>query len=135
MAYAPRCVVVDTNALWDDLRLTGIAWQVLAAATEANPTCLVFCSTVLDEAKAKFTELAEAEAEHLAKETRKYLPDPALIVPVVEALEAEANDFERYLDDRISEGLKARILPYPTVTHEEMTARALRRVPPFRPER
>ena len=42
MALVSQCVVVDTNALWDDLRLTGIAWQVLAAATGDNPTCLRF---------------------------------------------------------------------------------------------
>lgn len=132
MALVSRCVVVDTNALWDDLRLAGIAWQVLAAATTANPTCLRFCSTVLDEAKAKFTERASTEARHLTDETRKYLPDSALLDPVLDALKAEITGFEEYLADRILEGLKAGILPYPEdVTHAEMTARALERVPPF----
>jgi hypothetical protein len=127
-----RCIVVDTNALWDDLRLAGIAWQVLAAATRDNPACLRFCSTVLDEAKAKFAERANAEAKHLADETRKYLPDSALLEPVLETLKAEITGFEDYLADRIPEGLKAGILPYPDdLTHAEMTARALRRVPPF----
>lgn len=132
MALASRCVVVDTNALWDDLRLAGIAWQVLAAATGDNPTCLRFCSTVVDEAKAKFTERANTEAKHLADETRKYLPDSALLDPVLEMLKAGITGFGDYLADRILEGLKAGILPYPEdVTHAEMTARALEGVPPF----
>jgi hypothetical protein len=132
MALVSQCVVVDTNALWDDLRLTGIAWQVLAAATGDNPTCLRFCSTVLDEAKAKFTERANTEIKRLADETRKYLPDSALLDPVLEMLKAGITSFEHYLADRILEGLKAGILPYPEdVTHAEMTARALGRVPPF----
>ncbi len=132
MAFVPRCVAVDTNALWDDLRLAGITWQVLAAATRDNPTCLRFCSTVLDEAKAKFAERASAEARHLANETRKYLPDSALLDPVLDALNAEITGFEDYLADRILQGLKAGILPCPEdVTHVEMTARALGRVPPF----
>jgi hypothetical protein len=131
VALASQCIVIDTNALWGDLRLAGIAWQVLAAATTDTPTCLRFCSTVIDEAVAKFTERADLEARHLTDVTCKYLADAALIDPVLAALQEEVAGFEDYLADRILEGLNARILPYPEVTHEEMTARALRRTPPF----
>jgi hypothetical protein len=118
--------------LWSDLRLTGIAWQVLAAAAEENQIVLRFCSTVLDEAKAKFVELADTEVQHLMGKTQKYLPDSGLLTPVLGALKAEAAGFGDYLPDRILDGLKAEILPYPEdITHEEMTARALRRIPPF----
>ena len=127
-----RCIVVDTNALWDDLRLTGIAWQVLAAATADSLTCLRFSATVLDEAKAKYAEQARAEANHLADKTSRYLADTKILDPIIEALSDSTEQFADYLEDRILEGLKAEILPYPdSVTHAEMTERALLRKPPF----
>lgn len=47
-----------------------------------QPDLFASCSTVLDEAKAKFAERANTEVRRLADETRKYLPDSALLDPV-----------------------------------------------------
>ncbi len=90
------CVVFDTNALWGDLRLTGIAWQVLAVATAGDLTHLRFPSTVLDEAMAKYGEGTDAEARQLADQTLKHLADAAVLTPVQDALTAAKADFEDY---------------------------------------
>jgi hypothetical protein len=123
------CIVVDTNALYTDLRLTGVVWDVLAGAVADDTVCVRFPATAVQEMTAKYSEKIQ-EAIRDAEKAALLAGDIESASALVSSLRAADTGYRDYLEERL-ELLGAELLPYPQQSHEEITERALARVPPF----
>jgi hypothetical protein len=129
------CVVLDTNAIWDNWLVKGLAWKVLAAkAAGDNPKIhLRFPETVLDEATSKFQSEAQKRISQL-KATANFLEDEAAddgLEVIVAALTEHIDGYRDTLEDKLTDYLQGQMLPYPSISHADMTKRALERRAPF----
>lgn len=123
------CVVVDTNAVYTDLRLTGVVWDVLAGAVADDTVSVRFPATAVEEMTAKYSQKVK-EAIRDAEAAALLAGDVQSASAVVSSLRAAEGGYRLYLEERL-ELLGAELLPYPQQSHEEITKRALARVPPF----
>lgn len=134
-SLADVCVVLDTNAIWDNWLLKGLAWKVLAAkAAGDNPKIHVrFPQTVLDEATSKFQSEAPKRISQL-KAAENFLENGAAddeLEAIITALTEQSDGYRDTLEDKLTDYLQGQVLPYPRVSHADMTKRALERRPPF----
>lgn len=123
------CIVVDTNAVFSDLRLTGVVWDVLAGAVADDTIYVRFPATAVQEMAAKYSEQV-SQATRQVEAAAKLSGDAEVAAALVKSLRAADADYRGYLEERLAL-LGAEMLPYPHQSHEEITKRALDRVAPF----
>lgn len=123
------CVVVDTNAVYFDLRLTNVVWDVLAGAVADGTICVRFPATAIQEMVAKYSGQVQAAIKQVEAAAR-LAGDAEISSAVVASLQAADAGYRDYLEERL-ELLGAELLPYPEQSHEVITARALARIAPF----
>ncbi|MGY4785051.1 PIN domain-containing protein [Rhodococcus opacus] len=131
-------VVLDSNILLQDKKLTSAKFESILASSEAGHIQLVVPQVVFDEYINKFRETAPKayqEFNNSLRSYKAYLPESQQ-----SNFTNDKPDFEELTTIHqkaftdILFRAKAKILPYPATTHEAITRRALDRRRPFTKE-
>lgn len=126
--YAPRVLsaVLDSTELSSDFMCTGLKFQLVDYTLHESWLSLFVPASVVEETIANHErQIAEfrSAAKRLSQAGRRL---------GLSTLEGEVNqfDYREYLAERMDR-LGITVLPWPTVSHEELVARAVSRRPPF----
>lgn len=122
-------IVIDTNTLYEDYLLRGAALVSLSKSRERAGCALLVPEVVVAEHVKHFRDARRMAASQLKQASRdvKLLFGVAVDTPDAEAL---PDDCDARIRRRLEE-LGIRVVPYPTVPHERVAARAVERKPPF----
>lgn len=120
-------VVLDTNTLQADWRLTGMKFTLVRHAPFYPPMSFVVPAIVVEELVANHAREVERHRVSMDVARRKLA---ALNVPV-EAEKVGELDYRAYVLARFDEVLGIDVLPWPDVPHQEIALRAVHRTPPF----
>ncbi|WP_157180218.1 MULTISPECIES: PIN domain-containing protein [unclassified Rhodococcus (in: high G+C Gram-positive bacteria)] len=131
-------VVLDTNILLQDKNLTSAKFETILAASESSHVQLVVPQIILDEYVNKFRESLPKAYQDYVKALRSYRSHlPAPHQPDLTYANPDFDDLTKTHKDSFVDRLlraNARVIPYPQVTHEDVTRRALARRRPFTKE-
>jgi len=124
-------IVLDSSVIIPRFRLDGPLFDVSFAAAKQDGSIFALPQVVFDEVVNKFREQLAESARMLEKQRRdlSYALDRNIFVEHID-LPAEHEKYKSWLTTRLTE-LQVEVLPYPDVTHEALTRRALDRRKPF----
>lgn len=122
-----KTLVLDATELRKEWLCVGLKYQLLQHMFHATWVSVHIPASVLDETVANYGREVEAARRHLEKlnRSRRSLG--------LEALESGpfALDLRAYLTERFDEVLGFTVMPWPTISHEDLVRRAVNRTPPF----
>lgn len=122
-----KTLVLDTTELRRDWMLAGFTAQLLGQAVFQTIINVYVPSSV-------FEELIAHHRRHVAdaiSRSEKVELDLRRLGITATVKAPDAFDYRAYLTERFDETLSFNLLPWPTVSHEELVARAVDRRPPF----
>lgn len=123
---AMTTLLLDANAFTRDWLMKGLAFQLFEHMVGARLSVLI-PAVVFEELIANHGREVERTGDSLAslsKERRGLGLGPVTADP-------SAFDYRAYVEERFDERLAFGVLPWPTVSHQDLVARAVSRTPPF----
>jgi hypothetical protein len=127
-------IIIDTNSIYEDLKLTGAKVRTLCETAKITGDTVYLPRIVIDEAKNKYLERLNTAKSQIDKELAgiKRLTGNIDYKTTYDHvnIKVEVESASKIFDDQVKK-LEIEILPYPKTSHEVLAIKAVNKQKPF----
>lgn len=127
-------IVLDSNIFVNDFRMNGSAFAVLFETLSSLRAKLLIPEIIVDEVMNKYREMLSSTVQQLNKTDVLFykMTGRQLVQRLSEDdVDQLVSDYKKYFTQKTNQ-IKAKIEPYPRVSHEDIVKRCLQRRKPFK---